>query len=313
MYSPRKPFENWNTVNKFQAKRGNFNRILGSMRKARNIEAAPVVKTIQKYFRGYKSRVIEPRKKFLMDLSADKRFDYYVEVLSKLEYNVESVLRSISMGGADPLNAITRIVGVCHYNRRPLKKLENVKNIRKELPLLKRKTPKEYLDSLRRQFGYVAKEYAQMSSEDKKGYRDRLDSELSGRPCLENILESLVKVLSKPDFVWIGKTKYYQNNPLSNNNIRYVGFGANLVNKKGVTRRGIMNTAVTTWSHSKNRPSKWTNMNVDARKNVFWKMVKNLPLSMYSRNMVVNGTPNGYNKDGTKFKASMLANTLEYA
>ena len=53
-------------------------------------------------------------------------------------------------------------------------------------------------------------------------------------------------------------------------------------------------------------------MNVDARKNVFWKIVKNLPLSMYSGNMVVNGTPNGYNKNGTKFKKSDIANTLEY-
>jgi hypothetical protein len=68
----RKTFENWNTVNKFKAKRGGFNKLIGSIRKARNIEAAPVVTSIQKYFRGYKSRVIEPRKKFLMDLSADK-------------------------------------------------------------------------------------------------------------------------------------------------------------------------------------------------------------------------------------------------
>ena len=150
-----------------------------------------------------------------------------------------------------------------------------------------------------------------MNDRNKKKYRDQLESELSGRPCLENLLDSLTKALLIQDFVWLGKSQYYQNNPLQPNNIRYLGFGPNL-KINGVQRKGIVNTAVQTWRNSGNRPANWNNKNLNSRKKMFWTMIKNLPLSMVYQGNLVNGTPNLYNENGKKFKNSQLANTLEY-
>jgi hypothetical protein len=266
----------------------------------------PSVTTIQRIFRGYKSRNISTRKQFLMSLSKDGRFDYYVEVLAKLEYKVDRVL-SVVKQNVEPLSAITGIIGVCHYKARPRKTVQNVTNIRKNILQLKKKTPREYLQSFRKQFAYVAKEYSKMSTEDKNAYRDRLNSELSGRPCLENLLDSLAKALVKPEFVWIGKTKNFENNPLVPNNVRYLGFGQNLGGSKG-----LVNTAIKTWAESKNKPSNWNNKNLNARKQMFWNMIKNLPVSMVYEGTIVNGTPRLYNRKGRKFKVSELSNTLNY-
>ena len=290
-----KPFENWNKVNKLEYKRGDMGPLLNRIRARRNKLVAPVVTTLQKHFRGYKSRTIEPRKQFLTDLAHDRRFDYYVVTLTKLEYKVDSVLRSIAMGGSAPVNAITSIIGVCHYKPGPHKKVQNVKNVRKSIPLLKKQTPREYLQGLRKQFSYVAGVYAKMSPGEKKEYRDRLFEELSGRPCLENLLESLAKVLTKPEFVWKGK----YTDPLLPHNERYLG--------------NLMNKAVQSWALSKNRPTGWNNMNLNARKKLFWNKVKGLPLYMVHNGDIVNGTPKLYNANGRKFKNSNVAGYLEWA
>jgi len=121
------------------------------------------------------------------------------------------------------------------------------------------------------------------------------------------MMDSLVKALVKPEFVWLGKAKNFQNNPMMPNNVRYVGFGPNLGG-----RRGLINTAVTTWTQSKNRPANWNSKNVNARKQVFWNMIKNLPLAMVNNGTIINGRPQLYNANGVKFKKSQLANTLEY-
>jgi hypothetical protein len=266
-----------------------------------NKQAAPAVLTIQRIFRGYKSRNIDPRKQFLMSLSKDSRFDYYVEVLAKLEHKTDVVLNMVRQN-TNPLQAITSVIGVCHYKPNPR---IAVSTVRKFFPSMKKITPREYLLAFRKQFSYVAKEYFKMSLKGQADYRDRLHSELSGRPCLENLLDSLAKALVKEEFVWVGKTKKYQNNPLLPDNIRYLGFGGNLRKDQ----LGLINTALKTW---KNLPLKWNNKNLNARKNIFWKMIKNLPLAMVYKNDVVNGTLSLYNKNGIKFKKSNLANQLEY-
>jgi hypothetical protein len=286
----------------------NVEKAIETVREKRNenVKAVPAVKKIQSVFRDYKSRSIDPRKQFLLSLSKDRRFDYYVEVLARLEHKSEQVLNVVRQN-IEPLTAITSIIGVCHYTPRPQRVVQNVTNVRKSIPLLKKKTPREYLQSFRKQFSYVSKEYSKMSSEQQKMYRDRLHSELSGRPCLENLLDSLAKALVKPEFVWIGKTKNFENNPLVQNNIRYLGFGPNLGNKKG-----LVNTAIKTWANSKNRPANWNNKNLNARKQIFWNMIKKLPVAIVKNGDIVNGTPLNYNNEGKKFKSSNLANTLEY-
>ena len=288
----------------------NYTNTLNAIRRKRNanVKTLPAVKKIQSIFRGYKSRNISTRKQFLLSLSKDGRFDYYVEVLAKLEHLTDRTLKHIRESyNKNPLSDITGIIGVCHYKPNPHKTVKNVRNVRKSLPLLRKKTPREYLQSFRKQFAYVAKEYSKMNDKNKKAYRDRLHSELSGRPCLENLLDSIAKSLVKPEFIWVGKTKNFANNPLVQNNIRYLGFGPNLEGRKG-----LVNTAITTWAQSKNKPVNWTNKNLNTRKKMFWNMIKNLPVSMIHQGNVVNGTPRVYNVNGKKFKTSALANTLNY-
>ena len=288
----------------------NYTNTLNVIRRKRNtnVKTLPAVKKIQSIFRGYKSRNISTRKQFLLSLSKDGRFDYYVEVLAKLEHLTDRTLQQIRESyNKNPLSEITGIIGVCHYKPRPHKVVQNVKNVRKSLPQLRKKTPREYLQSFRKQFAYVAKEYSKMDDKNKKEYRDRLHSELSGRPCLENLLDSLAKSLVKPEFIWVGKSKNFANNPLVKNNVRYLGFGPNL---RG--RKGLVNTAITTWAQSKNKPVNWNSKNLNTRKKMFWNMIKNLPVSMIHNGNVVNGTLSLHNINGKKFKSSALANTLNY-
>jgi len=275
-----------------------------------NKKAAPAVTKIASVFRGYKTRNIDPRRQFLLSLSKDGRFDRDVEILARLEHKVSTVLGMVRQN-ANPHNAITNVIGVCHYKATPYKVVQDKKvNVRKNIKLLKKKTPREYLQKFRNQFSYVAKKYSKMDSNNKKKYRDRFYSELSGRPCLENLIDSLVKSLIKPEFVWLGKTRNYQNNPLvPPNNVRYLGFGPNL----GLGRNnGLINTAIKTWQSTNNKPKNWENKNLNSRKQMFWSMIKNLPLSMIYNGTPVNGTPNLFNRGGIKFKKSIIANTLEW-
>ena len=272
----------------------NFDRKKIYERRHRNV--VPQVKTIQRVFRVYKKMNIEFRKKFLQDLSKDGRFDYYVTVLSRLEYMTDRVLSYMrNLDHKDPIRFITSAIGVCHYKQNPRRLVTNVINVRKSLSDLKKKTPREYLQSMRRQFAFVTKEYSKFDETAKNSYRDRLYEELGERPCLENMIESLVKALSEPYFVWLGKSS----DPV-------------VENKKYIE---VMNKAVTSWALAKNRPVNWNNKNLNSRKQVFWKMVKNLPLYVvYDKNFgPVNSTPNEYDKNGSKFKSSNISNSLEYA
>jgi len=197
---------------------------------------------------------------------------------------------------------------VCHYKARPKQIVQYVQNVRRNIPQLVKKTPRDYLQSLRRQFSYVANMYSKMTLDEKHEYIKRLEGELAGRPCLENILESLIQALLKQDFVWIGKTKNFENTPLKYpNNVRYLGFGPNL---KG--RGGLVNTAIQTWQKSTNRPKNFNSMNITARKDMFWKMIKNLPVLIEYQGQIGNASPSMFNINGKKFKNSELASTLEY-
>jgi hypothetical protein len=170
-----------------------------------------------------------------------------------------------------------------------------VNQVRKSLANLRKKTPREYLKGMRRQFGFVAKKQSKFDKNRKKSYRDRLYEELGDRPCLENMIESLVKALSEPSFVWLGKSQ----DPIIENT-KYLN---------------VMNKAITSWALAKNRPANWNNKNLNSRKQVFWQMVKNLPLYVVYDQYVgpVNSTPGEYDKNGLRFKASNISNTLEYA
>ena len=280
---------------------GNYNAVHRKIRAQRNASprAAPAVTKIQKSFRKYRTHVIEPRRQFLRDLAADGRFNYYVDVLTRLEYKVAQVRNMIRRGNGAALSVITNVVGVCHYSKRPA---ATTYTGRKSLALMKKKTPREYLEAFRRQFSYVASAYSRMSPANKRGYRDRLAGELGNRPCLENLLESLVKALSKAEFVWLGKTKNFENSPLMPNNARYLG--------------KLMNTAVSTWGQSlyanaSKRPKNFNAMNLNTRKQLFWNMVKALPVPMYLNGVPINGMPQLYNEKGRKFKKSKIANVLE--
>jgi hypothetical protein len=290
-------------------------KIQNAFRKSRKVEPSNnkvrASKKIFNAFTTYKAKKINlPQTSFLESLKKDGRFGYYVGVLYNLQHRVKLVFEMIKYG-EDPHKVISNVIGVCHYTPRPqalVQQVQNIPTVRKWLSMFKKKTPKEYLLAFQKQLLYVSNEYKKMSDSEKQEYRDRLHSELSGRPCLENLLDSLAKALVKQDFVWIGKTKNYQNNPLLQNNIRYIGFGPNL-KINGTLKKGLINTAIQSW-YTANRPANWNSKNLNARKQIFWNMIKKLPLAMVYQNNIVNGTPNLYNRNGVKFKASILANQL---
>lgn len=262
------------------------------------------ITNIQRTFRGYKARVIDPRQAYLDDLRKDGRFDPYVVKLEKLQKMIPEVVRATRDGGAVK-ETIFKLISECHYSPRPTVMYRNLRlrDVRQKLFQMKQLKPREYLRRFLHQFSYVAREYAKMSPGDKALYRDRLESEAGSRPCLENLLESMVKVLIKPEFVWIGKAKNFENSPLMPDNMRYLGYGM------PKPTRGLVNTAIQTW---KNVPKNWALMNLDKRKNVFWGMIKNLPVSMVNNGTIVYGTPARYNRRGAKFRASNLSNMLNY-
>ena len=146
-----------------------------------------------------------------------------------------------------------------------------------------------YLKSMIERLVYIAKEYQKINH---KKYFDRLFSELGDRPCLENLLDSMIEALVGPVFVWEGKGSTAL---IGLNNSKYL-------NK-------IMTKAVITWKLPKNTPEI-----LNVRKRIFWNQVKNRTI-LYANN--VNTIPYNmrvlnYNKNGKKFKESALANTLEY-
>ena len=262
------------------------------------------ITNIQRTFRGYKTLVINPRQAYLEDLIRDGRFDPYVVKLEKLQTMIPEVVRAMRDGGAAK-ETIFKLISECHYSPRPPVMYRNVRlrDVRRKLNQMKKLKPREYLKRFLHQFSYVAKEYSKMSPGNKAEYRDRLESEAGSRPCLENLLESMVKVLIKPEFLWLGKAKNFENSPLMPDNVRYLGYGM------PKPTRGLVNTAIQTW---KNVPKNWAHMNLNARKNVFWGMIKNLPVSMVNSGTIVYGTPASYNRRGAKFKASNLSNMLNY-
>jgi hypothetical protein len=248
---------------------------------------APATNAIKKIQSAYKTRYASTTLTaniFLKDLEKDGRFKFYVKLFTKLLTRITKTLGDINEEPVrqifHPLtskktaqNIITNIIGPCHI------KPDNV--------------PRKYLIGMKSQLLYVARAYQKMTTTARKEYRDRLDGFIGGLPCLENAMDSLVQALYKPTFEWIGK----KIEPLSSNNKRYLG--------------SVMAKAVTSWVASgdiKGLPG-----NLNARKNMFWKMVRNKNLHVLnSEGAPGYSTPAQYNKNGTKFKTSELANSLEY-
>lgn len=254
------------------AKPNNVNNALNKIYTKRHNGIKPKVKIIKRTFKRFKNRRIAYITNLLNDMKADGRFEYYGSVLYKLFYHSMRILRYLNNNytNKSPKTIITETIGVCHYN-------------------VNRETPRVYLKSMIERLVYVAKEYQKINH---KKYFDRLFSELGDRPCLENLLDSMIEALVGPVFVWEGKGSTAL---IGLNNSKYL-------NK-------IMTKAVITWKLPKNTPEI-----LNVRKRLFWNQVKNRTI-LYANN--VNTIPYNmrvlnYNKNGKKFKESALANTLEY-
>ena len=252
----------------------NLNLTRNMIYEKRHYKVTPNVTRIQRVYRGYANRRLTPVIKFVMDLHQDERFKYYAPLLNRLYVSIPRVLTLIrNLPDAEPRNLITHVIGVCH--------------IRPE------QVPAKYLGAMQNQLVYVARAYQKMSPVQKKEYLNRLDGHLGGRPCLENTIEALVESLVKPVLVWSGKNI---DPPLNKNNARYT-------NK-------VMAKAVLTWVQSANKNKVPNSLN--ARKQMFWNMVKNRELHVRNANGIpMYSTPSRYNVNGKRFKASAVANALE--
>ena len=240
--------------------------------------AKKAVTVIQGAAYKYQKNRLEKIKILTDAMKRDGRFDYYAKVIIKLVKNILMVIQNINTyGNVHAPAIISRKIAVCH--------------------ITPEEVPSKYLANMYNQLVHVTKEYAKKSSSARKKYLDRLDSLLSGRPCLENMMSGMVEALYEPVFEWKGKSI---DPPLVQNNDRYLG--------------NVMAKAVTSWQQklSNNNKAKLPN-NLNKRKNIFWGMVKNMELHVRNKNGIpIYSRPAFYNINGKKFKKSNLANTLEY-
>jgi len=254
------------------AKSKNLNNFLNKIYTKRHIGVKPKVNIIGRSYKRYKNQREAYIKNLLIDMKRDGRFEYYVPVLNKLFFLSPRVLKYLNNNYTteSPKTIINKTIGVCHYN-------------------VSRETPRVYLKSMVERLVYVAKAYRKINH---KEYLDHLSSELSDRPCLENLLDSMIEALVGSVFEWLGKGYTVLIGP---NNSQYL-------NK-------IMTKAVMTWEIPKN-----TSNNLNARKNLFWNQVKNRTI-VYANNkntVPYNMRVLNYNKKGEKFKNSNIAKMLEY-
>ena len=250
----------------------NLNMAINMMYENRHQGTSPAVKRIQTAWRARTSDRLRPVKAFIKSLEADDRFNkYYTGILIKLfTYTTHTLSLVKSYPNVSPKKIISKVIGQCHINPEQV--------------------PAKYLGALINQLVYVSRAYNKMSTGDKIKYRDRLDENLGGRPCLENILDALIESLVEPVFIWVGKKL---DPPLVKNNARYLN--------------NVMAKAVSSWALSKNKKPN----SLRDRKKVFWTMVRNREL--YVRNsegVPVYSTPAKYNVWGKKFFKSNLAQSL---
>jgi hypothetical protein len=208
----------------------------------------------------------------LNDMRKDGRFKPNVRVLDNLFVLSGRVLKYINMYTAThPKIIINKVIGVCHYNVSP-------------------NTPVMYLKDMVGRLLYVAKQYDKKTPDEKGEYLDSLYYEISGRPCLENLLDSMIETLVGSVFKWKGKGYTVL---VGRNNSKYLN--------------NIMNTAVSTWKIPKNAPK-----NLNKRKQIFWNHVKHRTLEYINSGVRRNIRVSNYNKNGKKFKASNVSNYLNY-
>jgi hypothetical protein len=175
---------------------------------------SPRVTKIQTVFRGYQARQLALVKYFVESLTRDGRFKYYTGLLGYLFVATPKALGFIkSFPNVEPRVIINKLIGTCHIKPNQV--------------------PSKYLGEMRSQLVYVSRAYKKMAPSEQKEYRDRLDRNLGGRPCLENTLEALVESLVEPVFEWTGKGI---EPPLVKNNARYL----NNVMAKAVASWGVM-------------------------------------------------------------------------
>ena len=250
----------------------NLNLALNMIYEKRHKGASPAVTKIQSVVRGYQSRQLTPTELFVMQLRNDRRFKYYVPVLMKLFLHTSKTLRFIKNNPTyTPQNIISGAIGVCHIQPDQV--------------------PAKYLGAMRSQLVYVAHAYLKMDRYERKKYRDRLYKNLGDRPCLENTLEALIVSLVDPVFEWTGKGI---EPPLVKNNARYLN--------------NVMAKAMLSWASKK--PKGLPN-NLNARKQMFWHIVKNRELHVRNAEGIpMYTTVSRYNVNGNKFKSSLLANAL---
>ncbi len=235
----------------------------------------PATQKIQKVYKGYIDKRLLTFQSFITDLKNDGRFDFNVKVLTKLFERINLVLHKIkSNWGEGAHNKITTLIGPCHIKPN-------------EVPL-------KYLSQMFNQMKYVTSEYQKMSGSEKKKYRDRLHEALGDRPCLENLLDGMAKVLVPPAFEWRGKRV----EPLVKNNKRYLS--------------QVIGPAISSWYNtlSNNNKRLLENKSLNTRKRLFWNMIKSQNLAIMTNNGPVYSTPNRYNVGGKRFFASNEANTL---
>jgi hypothetical protein len=249
------------------------------LKRSRDPKRLPAVQKIQKAYTGYVSNTLKMIISFISDLRKDGRFANNVKVLTRLTERINLVLHKIkSNWGNGAQNKITTLIGPCH--------------IRPD------EVPRKYLSSMYNQLKYVTSEYSKFSSVQKKNYRDVLADRLGERPCLENLLDGMADAVATSAFEWRGKSKIFEVTPLVVNNSRYLSH--------------LMGPAISSWysTLSKNNKKSLENKNLNARKQLFWNMVKSRNVVVMSNNGPGYSKVKNYNVNGKRFKSSNQANTL---
>ena len=267
--------------NKFYPQETNFNNVAETiyLKRAQDPKRLPAVQKIQKAYTGYVSSTLKMIVSFISDLRTDGRFANNVKVLTRLTERINLVLHKIKANwGNGAQNKITTFIGPCH--------------IRPD------EVPRKYLSSMYNQLKYVTSAYSKFSSSQKKKYRDVLDDKLGERPCLENLLDGMADAVATSAFEWRGKSKIFEVTPLVANNSRYLSH--------------LIGPAIISWysTLSNNNKKSLENKNLNARKQLFWNMIKSRNVVVMSNNGPGYSKVKNYNVNGKRFKSSNQANTL---
>ena len=249
------------------------------LKRSRDPKRLPAVQKIQKAYTGYVSTTLKTIVSFISDLRKDGRFANNVKVLTRLTERINLVLYKIKANwGEGAQNKITTLIGPCH--------------------ITPEQVPRQYLSSMYNQLKYVTNEYSKFSSGQKKKYRDVLSDKLGERPCIENLLDGMADAIATSAFEWKGKSKMFEVTPLVANNSRYLSH--------------LIGPAIISWysTLSNNNKKSLENKNLNARKQLFWNMIKSRNVVVMSNNGPGYSKVKNYNVNGKRFKSSNQANTL---